>query len=153
MLDLSICSEHFSVLDLAVKGTYENRMATVFWYLSDVESGGSTHFPRAGGLAHPPTTRGCKGPGRHVTPRAGRGIVFYSLTPDGFGAPSRLCKLPRVCALTDRCWLCNGRRRVRAARGVRSGGGREVGREQVGAQRPHLSARMNGSPLPATVQL
>ena len=93
MLDLSICSEHFSVLDLAVKGTYENRMATVFWYLSDVESGGSTHFPRAGGLAHPPTTRGCKGAGRHVTPRAGRGIVFYSLTPDGFGAPPRLCKL------------------------------------------------------------
>ena len=109
MLDLSICSEHFSALDLAVKGTYENRMATVFWYLSDVESGGSTHFPRAGGLAHPPTTRGCKGPGRHVTPRAGRGIVFYSLTPDGFGAPSRLCKLPRVCALTDRSVGC-GRR-------------------------------------------
>ena len=80
-------------LGLAVKGTYENRMATVFWYLSDVESGGSTHFPRAGGLAHPPTTRGCKGAGRHVTPRAGRGIVFYSLTPDGFGAPPRLCKL------------------------------------------------------------
>jgi prolyl 4-hydroxylase len=69
----------------AMKGTYENRMATVFWYLSDVEVGGSTYFPRAGGLPHPSNTRDCDGPGLHVQPKAGRGIVFYSLKPDGFG--------------------------------------------------------------------
>lgn len=54
-------------------------------YLSDVEEGGSTYFPRAGGLKHPRNTRDCDGPGLHVQPRAGRGIVFYSLMPDGFG--------------------------------------------------------------------
>ena len=68
-----------------MKGTYENRMATVFWYLSDVTVGGSTYFPRAGGLPHPASTRDCNGPGLHVQPKAGRGIVFYSLKPDGFG--------------------------------------------------------------------
>jgi prolyl 4-hydroxylase len=66
-------------------GTYHNRMATVFWYLSDVTKGGTTHFARAGGAPHPHTTRNCEGGGVHVTPKAGRGIIFYSLTADGFG--------------------------------------------------------------------
>ena len=71
------------------RGTYKNRMATVFWYLSDVPPGplnrsGATNFPRAGGLAHPVSTRACDS-GLHVQPKRGRGIVFYSLAPDGFG--------------------------------------------------------------------
>lgn len=46
------------------QGTYKNRMATVFWYLSDVAGGplnrsGVTNFPRAGGLPHPRSTRSC----------------------------------------------------------------------------------------------
>eukprot|EP01052_Picozoa_sp_SAG31_P049022 SAG31_NODE_10542_length_1126_cov_1.765336_1_plen_209_part_00 len=46
------------------QGTYKNRMATVFWYLSDVTGGpfnrsGATNFPRAGGLPHPRSTRAC----------------------------------------------------------------------------------------------
>ena len=38
---------------------HKNRLLTVFWYLSDVESGGHTAFPRAGGVAAPQTNKGC----------------------------------------------------------------------------------------------
>lgn len=80
------------------QGTYKNRLATVFWYLSDVPGGalnrsGATNFPRFGGvdaagrpvgLPHPISTRACDS-GLHVLPKRGRGIVLYSLQPDGFG--------------------------------------------------------------------
>jgi len=71
-------------------GGYKNRMVTVFWYLSDVgvEDGGSTHFPRAGGLRHPTNNRGCEiDKGLHVYPSRGRGMMFYDLLPDGWGDP------------------------------------------------------------------
>ncbi|CAN0471201.1 unnamed protein product [Laminaria digitata] len=34
-------------------GGRKNRMVTVFWYLSDVEEGGETIFPRFGGRTGP----------------------------------------------------------------------------------------------------
>jgi prolyl 4-hydroxylase len=33
-----------------IDGGRRNRLTTVFWYLSDVEKGGETIFPRAGGM-------------------------------------------------------------------------------------------------------
>jgi len=63
---------------------HKNRLATVFWYMSDVEAGGETQFPRAGGLGHPPNFNECKW-GLLVKPRKGKVILFYSLTPDGRG--------------------------------------------------------------------
>jgi prolyl 4-hydroxylase len=61
-----------------------NRMATVFFYLSDVEAGGATNFPRAGGLPQPSDFGDCT-KGVSVTPKQGRIIIFYSLKPNGAG--------------------------------------------------------------------
>jgi len=63
---------------------HKNRLATVFWYMSDVEEGGETQFPRAGGLGHPPNFHECKW-GLRVKPVKGKVILFYSLLPNGKG--------------------------------------------------------------------
>ena len=59
-----------------------SRFATVFWYLTDVNDGGHTIFPRAGGLppvrSHSDCTKGLK-----VQPQKGKVIIFYSLDPSG----------------------------------------------------------------------
>ena len=66
-----------------------NRMATVLWYLSDVEGGGETIFPQAGGTPPPRSMANCE-VGLKVSPRKGRVIMFYSLTPDGQGDKTSL---------------------------------------------------------------
>jgi len=66
-----------------------NRMATVLWYLSDVEGGGETIFPMAGGKAAPRSMSACDR-GLKVKPQMGKVIMFYSLTPDGKGDKSSL---------------------------------------------------------------
>lgn len=65
-----------------------NRMATVLWYLSEVEDGGYTIFPREGGrtaTSMTDCTHGLK-----VSPKKGRVIMFYSLLPTGEGDPLSL---------------------------------------------------------------
>ena len=66
-----------------------NRMATVLWYLSDVESGGETIFPQHGGAPPPRDMSQCNA-GLKVSPKKGKVIMFYSLTPDGRGDKSSL---------------------------------------------------------------
>lgn len=63
-------------------GGRKNRMITVFWYLSDVEEGGETVFPRAGGYDGHVDFRSCD-KGLKVRPGVGKVAVFYSLKPDG----------------------------------------------------------------------
>jgi len=63
-------------------GGRKNRFITVFWYLSDVEEGGETIFPRAGGLPSPTNFNDCTN-GLKVTPKEGKAIMFYSMTPEG----------------------------------------------------------------------
>eukprot|EP00545_Synedropsis_sp_CCMP1620_P005314 CAMPEP_0119006658 /NCGR_PEP_ID=MMETSP1176-20130426/2442_1 /TAXON_ID=265551 /ORGANISM="Synedropsis recta cf, Strain CCMP1620" /LENGTH=445 /DNA_ID=CAMNT_0006958609 /DNA_START=73 /DNA_END=1407 /DNA_ORIENTATION=- len=60
----------------------KNRLATVFWYLSDVPKGGETIFPRAGKAAHPTDMADCS-VGLKVKPVRGKVIIFYSMTPEG----------------------------------------------------------------------
>lgn len=58
-----------------------NRMSTVFWYLSDVQSGGETVFPRFNNMIEKSMTD-CE-TGLKVKPEAGKVIIFYSMTADG----------------------------------------------------------------------
>jgi prolyl 4-hydroxylase len=59
-----------------------NRFATVFWYLTDVEDGGHTIFPRAGGLPPMRAFSDCS-QGLKVKPQKGKVIIFYSLDASG----------------------------------------------------------------------
>jgi len=67
-----------------------NRMATVFMYLTNVEEGGSTWFPKAGGLPDPGMPGGaasfssCEADvGLHSYPKRGKVIIFYSMMASG----------------------------------------------------------------------
>ena len=70
-----------STLDLIQNGRV-NRHCTVFWYLSDVEEGGETVFPRAGGAPQPHDFKDCT-KGLLVKPEKGKVIIFYDLYPSG----------------------------------------------------------------------
>ena len=66
------------------RGLASNRLATVFFYLNDVEEGGETGFPRAGGGETPRDFRACHQPGwLNVRPRKRRVVIFYSMLPSG----------------------------------------------------------------------
>ena len=68
------------------EGGFTNRLATVFWYMTDVPKGGETNFPRAhGGPDLANTNANCGTRGLSVRPAKGKVIVFYSLRPDGSG--------------------------------------------------------------------
>lgn len=70
-----------------IENGHRNRLATAFWYMTDVEDGGETIFPRAGCLPPPSETnvdnlRRDK-IGLLVTPKRGKIIIFYNLLPSG----------------------------------------------------------------------
>ncbi len=71
-----------------IKNGRKNRMVTVFWYLSDVVSGGETVFPRFNG-GREKNMKDCE-TGLKVKPEVGKVIIFYSMTPDGKLDPSSL---------------------------------------------------------------
>lgn len=65
-----------------IQGGKRNRFATVFWYLTDVDEGGETIFPRYGGLPQPRDHSSCE-VGLKVKPQKGKVIIFYSLDAAG----------------------------------------------------------------------
>lgn len=72
-----------------IEGGNKNRLATVFWYLTDVEAGGHTIFPRVDKGPHPQSTSDCS-VGLKVKPERGKVIIFYSMTPEGATDPYSL---------------------------------------------------------------
>lgn len=87
----------------------KNRLVTVFWYLSDVEEGGHTVFPRFGKAPQPWNFSDCT-KGLLVKPQRGKVIVFYSLTPDGKGDQLSLhgaCKVEKGIKWAANKWVWN----------------------------------------------
>jgi prolyl 4-hydroxylase len=66
-----------------------NRAATAYMYLSDVEDGGETWFPRANGNEHPHDLIACD-KGLLVKPSKGALVLFYDLKPSGESDPDSL---------------------------------------------------------------
>ena len=86
-----------------------NRMITVFWYLSDVEEGGETVFPRFGGGPPPFSMSDCN-TGLKVKPVRGKVIIFYSLKPDGSLDPLSLhgaCPVKKGVKWAANKWVWN----------------------------------------------
>ncbi|KAG7379228.1 hypothetical protein PHYBOEH_012009 [Phytophthora boehmeriae] len=91
---------------------HKNRMITVFWYMSDVEKGGHTIFPRAGGAPRPPTMKDCT-KGLKVPPKKRKVIVFYSMLPTGEGDPMSLhggCPVEEGVKYSGNKWIWNKER-------------------------------------------
>jgi len=79
--DTDLYQNDSSILELTQYGR-RNRIATVFWYLSDVEEGGHTIFPRAHGGKPVYDFDSCEH-GLKVKPQVGKVIIFYSLKASG----------------------------------------------------------------------
>jgi prolyl 4-hydroxylase len=84
--DPSLYQKDVNTLNLIGHGR-RNRMATVFWYLTTVEQGGETVFPRFDKGPHVSSQLACQqsqsSTGLKVKPERGKVIIFYNLTPEG----------------------------------------------------------------------
>mmetsp|Transcript_56288 Transcript_56288/g.163227 ORF Transcript_56288/g.163227 Transcript_56288/m.163227 type:complete len:506 (+) Transcript_56288:103-1620(+) len=82
----------FYTLDGAdfIEHGHNNRLITVFWYLTNVSEGGETYFARADGLPQPMDMYGCNHGGLKVKPVQGNVIFWYSLHPNGNTDPNGL---------------------------------------------------------------
>lgn len=66
----------------ATENGHRNRMATFFWYLSNVTAGGETSFPKVNGR-RPSSMLDCSKESLLVRPEMGKVVLFYSMKADG----------------------------------------------------------------------
>ena len=79
--------------DWGVADSNESRFLTLLLYLSELEEGGETAFPKA------------DGGGFKVKPKKGQAVLFYDLLPDGNGDDLSVhAALP---AIQGEKWLAN----------------------------------------------
>jgi prolyl 4-hydroxylase len=96
-----------STLQLIQNGR-RNRFATVFWYLSTVEEGGETVFPRFHGQREK-SVEDCT-TGLKVRPESGKVIIFYNMKFDGSVDPKSLhgaCPVKRGVKWAANKWIWN----------------------------------------------
>jgi prolyl 4-hydroxylase len=96
------------VQSMTKKGLF-NRLATVFFYLTTVEEGGHTNFPRAGDAPQPQNFENCDR-GVSVAPKQGRIIIFYSQSPAGELDPLSLhggCAVKKGVKWSVNKWIWN----------------------------------------------
>lgn len=74
--DVNMYKQDQGILRMTKNGVY-NRLLTAFFYLTTVEEGGQTNFPRAGGGPQPHDFGDCS-KGVSVYPEQGRIVLFYS---------------------------------------------------------------------------
>lgn len=96
-----------STLQLIDNGR-RNRMVTVFWYLSDVEEGGETVFPRFN-RGREQSFEDCE-TGLKVKPELGKVIIFYNMMFDGTTDPNSLhgaCPVKKGVKWAANKWVWN----------------------------------------------
>jgi len=106
--DISHYRNDQSVLHLTKNGK-QNRFATVFFYLSDVEKGGETVFPRFNKAPQPYDMADCT-KGLKVKPQKGKVIIFYSIHPNGDYNPYSLhgaCPVEEGIKWAGNKWIWN----------------------------------------------
>jgi prolyl 4-hydroxylase len=98
-----------------LRNGYRNRLATVFWYLSDLppnndkddnDNNGVTTFPM---MPQVPIDEACT-TGLQVSPRKGQIVIMYNLNPDGSVDPLTLnadCPVQRGVKWTASTWVWN----------------------------------------------
>lgn len=107
--DKKLYQNDISTLKNFIQYGRRNRMITVFWYLSDVEEGGETVFPRFNGGPPPRNMSDCN-VGLKVKPVRGKVIIFYSLKADGSLDPLSLhgaCPVKKGIKWAANKWVWN----------------------------------------------
>ncbi|CAK9001311.1 unnamed protein product [Durusdinium trenchii] len=106
--DPEMYAQNRDIQEMIKRGLF-NRLATVFFYLTDVEEGGETNFPRADGLPQPHDFGDCSR-GISVYPRRGRIIIFYSQHPSAEADEYSLhggCQVKRGVKWSANKWIWN----------------------------------------------
>ena len=79
--DSKLYGENSEIHTLTSHGKH-NRFATAFFYLNNVDSGGETCFPMAGGWKQI-TNFNCPDQGLKIKPKLGSLLLFYNMRPNG----------------------------------------------------------------------
>lgn len=106
--DINMYKKDKGIQQMTKNGLY-NRLLTTFFYLTTVEEGGQTNFPRAGGGPQPRDFGDCS-KGVSVYPQEGRIVLFYSQDTAGRTDPYSMhggCSVVKGTKWSANKWVWN----------------------------------------------